>query len=135
MSITPVTNVVTHPSQVAKALLFIAVALGSSVIQVNGIVTLPVLLALILQFLTLIPVYFVTGTNYKVAIAFASALIQALIVVVGNTLTYGDITHISWVTWLGISISAFAAIGIGVVPNKPLTLVASEPVSVMGAGK
>lgn len=117
-TITPVT--LTSPSQAAKAILFVFVALATSVIQVQGHVTLPVLLALILQFLTLIPVFGVTGTRAKVIVTFVSAFVQALIVVVGNTLTYGDLAHISWVTWLGLVVSAFAGIGIAYVPNKPL---------------
>lgn len=120
MSITPTTPL-SHPSQVAKAILYIALTVAAVFEQAQGVITLPVVLAMILAALGVVPVYFVVGTRLKVIIAFAVAIVQGLVIIVGTTLTGHDLLHLSATVWVGLVISGLAAIGVAVVPNKPIT--------------
>jgi hypothetical protein len=114
-SVTPTT-----PSQVAKAILYIVLTVAAVYEQAHGSLTLPVVLAMVVAALGVIPVYFAPGVVLKTVIAFALAIVQGLVIIVGNTLTFGDLSHLGATVWIGLIISAFAAIGIAVVPNTPL---------------
>jgi hypothetical protein len=121
MSIIPATPVaLTSPSQVAKAILYIALTVLAIFQQAQGHVTLPIILAMVVAVLGAIPVYFAVGTKLKTVIAFALAVVQGLVIIVGTTLTGADLLRLPATVWIGLVISGLAAIGIAIVPNKPL---------------
>lgn len=120
MSITSTPVKLTAPSQAAKAILYILLTLAAVYQQAQGHITLPVILAMSVAALGAIPVYFVIGTRAKTIVAFALAVVQGLVIVVGTTLTGHDLLHLSPTVWVGLVISGLAAIGIALVPNRPL---------------
>jgi hypothetical protein len=101
---------VTSPSQVAKAITYIALTVAAVYVQSQGHITAPVVIAMSVAGLGAIPVYF--------------AILQGLVLTLGPTFTGGDIAHVSPYVWVGLVISGLAAIGIAIVPNKPMELVA-----------
>ncbi len=106
------------PAEVAKAILYIAItALAIFRTSLAAGLDLIGILAIIIAIVGLIPVYLLTGTLVKTVTAFALAALQALVLVVGPGLGLGDVTIDSWI---GVLLAAFAAIGIAVVPNKPM---------------
>lgn len=121
MSTTMKPVALTSPSQVAKAIAYLALTVaGILVTAPGGHITAPIVLASAIALLGAIPVYFAIGTVWKTVVAFGLALLQGLVVALGTTFTGGNIAHLPWTIWLGLVIQAAAAIGVAVVPNKPL---------------
>jgi hypothetical protein len=115
---------VTSPSQVAKAITYIALTVAAVYVQSQGHITAPVVIAMSVAGLGAIPVYFAIGTVAKMLVGFGLAVLQGLVLTLGPTFTGGDIAHVSPYVWVGLVISGLAAIGIAIVPNKPMELVA-----------
>ncbi|TDX78734.1 hypothetical protein EDF35_1948 [Rathayibacter sp. PhB151] len=108
------------PQEVTKAILVIAVTLFASIRASLGGGIVPVEgLQLIIQAVTLVPVFFLTGTAVKTAAAFGLAGLQALVVPFSVLVGWNAWASISFDDWAGAIIAAFLAIGIAVVPNSP----------------
>lgn len=106
------------PAEVAKAILYLVVTvLAIYRISAADGVTAAEWVNIGIAILGLIPVYWFAGTLVKTIIAFALAGAQALVLVLGTSLGFSDVTPDSWI---GVALAAFAAIGIAVVPNKPM---------------
>ena len=108
------------PQEVTKALLVIAVTLFAFVraAVVDGF-TPAEGLQLIIQAITLIPVYLLGGTLVKTVAAFLLAGLQALVVPFAVLVGWSSWGQITFDDWAGAILAAFLAIGIAVVPNAP----------------
>lgn len=108
------------PSEVAKAILYVgvaAVALFQTAIGDNR-VELHELLSVGILVVGLVPVYWLSGTAVKTGVAFALAALNALnVIFIGGVSSFGDVSLNDWIT---IGLQALAAIGIAVVPNRPM---------------
>lgn len=105
------------PAEVAKSILYLALAVGGLLINAgSGPFTLTLLLSIVILVLGLLPVYLLTGTLVKAAVAFGLAALNALnVIFIGGVAGFGGVTRNEWIT---IGIQAFAAIGIIFIPNK-----------------
>lgn len=116
---TEITLIPKSPAEVAKAIAYIALTalaiLRTSLTDHH--VDATELTNIVLAVVTIIPIYLLAGTLVKTVVAFASAALQAIVVVLGGVLGFGQITFDDWI---GITLAAFAAIGIAIIPNKPL---------------
>ena len=109
----------TTPTEVAKAIVYIALtALGVLAVSLKaGEVTGLTYLTAALAVVTLVPVYFLSGTAVKTAVAFISAALQGVILLLGDGVAFSEIQPADYI---GVLFTAFAAIGVLVVPNAPL---------------
>lgn len=105
------------PAEVAKSILYLALAVGGLLINAgSGPFTLTLALSIAILVLGLLPVYLLTGTLVKAAVAFGLAALNALnVIFIGGVAGFGGVTRNEWIT---IGIQAFAAIGIIFIPNK-----------------
>jgi hypothetical protein len=109
----------TTPAEVSKAIVYIGLtALGILAValkagELTGVTYLTIALAVV----TLVPVYVLSGTAVKTAVAFISAGLQAVILLLGDGVAFSEIQPADYI---GVLFTAFAAIGVLVVPNKPL---------------
>ncbi|WP_230670797.1 hypothetical protein [Rathayibacter sp. Leaf248] len=123
------------PQEATKAILVIAVTLFASIRASLGGGIVPVEgLQLLIQAITLLPVFFLTGTAIKTAAAFGLAGLQALVVPFSVLVGWNQWAAITFDDWAGAIIAAFLAIGIAVVPNAPSTR-AARGVAVNEAGQ
>lgn len=106
------------PAEVAKAIVYLGLtALAIYRVSAPGGIIPAEWVNIGIGVLGIIPVYLLAGTVVKMIIAFALAGGQALVLVLGPALGWGDVSGDSWI---GVAFAAFAAIGIAVVPNKPM---------------
>lgn len=106
------------PAEVAKAITYIAItALALLQTSLAGGLTLVEYLVLGIAVVTAIPVYLLAGTTVKTVVAFVSAALQALVLAIGDATNLADVSAADWIT---ILFAALAAIGIALVPNKPM---------------
>lgn len=109
----------TTPGEVAKALLYIALA-ALGVLQFalsDGELSLIELLQAIVMVAGVVPVYLLAGRIAKTVAAFIVAAAQAVIALLVNGAT--GFADISLSDWVGVIIGSLAAIGILLVPNAP----------------
>lgn len=105
------------PSEVAKSIVYVALAVGALLINSgSGAFTLTLGLSIAILVLGLVPVYFLSGTAVKAGVAFGLAALNALnVIFIGGVAGFGGVTRNEWIT---IGIQAFAAIGIIFIPNR-----------------
>ncbi len=114
-----ITLIPKSPAEVAKAIVYIALTALAIFRTANSdeVIVPAEWVGIIIGVIGLIPVFLLAGTSVKVITAFALAGGQALVLALGPALGWGTV---SGDAWLGVIFAAFAAIGIGVVPNKPM---------------
>lgn len=106
------------PSEVAKAIVYIALtALAIYRVSVIDGLTTAEIINIVIAIVGTVPVYLLAGVLVKTITAFALAGLQSLVLALGPILGFGALTIDSWI---GVAFAAFAAIGIAVVPNKPM---------------
>ncbi len=105
------------PAEVAKALVYIALGAAGALAPAlaDNVVTPEEIVQAAIIVIGLIPVYLLAGNGAKTAAAFATAGLQ---VVLGLLAQYTGFADIPASAWLTVVISAFAAIGVAVTPNK-----------------
>lgn len=106
----------TTPSEVAKAIVYIALAAVGILITAlaDDHLTAVELIQVGIVVAGAIPVYLVAGTIPKTIAAFIMAAGQAVLLLVADGTGWADVGLGSW---LGVVVAAFAAIGVAVVPN------------------
>lgn len=123
----------TTPSEVAKAIVYIALAALGILVTALGDnhLSLVEILQVCIVIAGAIPVYLIAGTIPKTISAFVVAGLQASVLLIIEAASIADIGVASW---LGVIIAAFAAIGVAVVPNSgkpgPLAVVPVSSASV-----
>lgn len=107
------------PSEVAKAIVYIALTALAIFRTANAdnLIVPAEWVGIILAVIGVVPVFLLAGTLVKTVAAFALAGGQALVLALGPALGWGAVSADAW---FGVIFAAFAAIGIAVVPNKPM---------------
>ena len=77
-------------------------------------------LQFVIQAVTLIPVFLLAGTIVKTIAAFVLAGLQALVVPFSVLVGWTSWGAVTFDDWSGAVLAAFLAVGIAVVPNKPM---------------
>lgn len=122
----------TTVGEVAKAIVYIALsAIAILITALQDYDISPVeFLQLVIVIAGAIPVYLVAGTIPKTIAAFIVAAAQGLLLVIADLATFAEIPLVAWLTVL---VSAFAAIGVAVVPNSskpgPIAVVATGTIA------
>jgi hypothetical protein len=108
------------PQEAAKALLVVAVTLFAFTRSAAADGFSPIEgLQFVIQAVTLIPVFLLSGVAVKTVAAFVLAGLQALAVPFGVLVGWADWGSITFDDWAGAVLGAFAAVGIFVIPNAP----------------
>lgn len=117
----PVELIPKTPQETVKALLVIAVTLFAAIrASVSDGVFSPIEgVQLVIQAVTLIPVFLLTGVALKTIAAFVLAGLQALVPAVSALAGWTAWSSITFDDYAGAILAAMLAIGIAVVPNAP----------------
>jgi hypothetical protein len=127
-----VTIIPKSPAEAAKALVYIGLTAAALISSASsGGFSGAELVSIIVAIVGLVPVYLLTGDVVKGVAGFVTAGLQAVgVLVVGGIEGFGVLTANDWV---GVAITAFAAIGVIVVPNQPQAAkIARELVTAQG---
>lgn len=117
------------PAEVAKAIVYMFLGGAGALLPAlaDNIVTPIETIQALIIFIGLIPVY-VLGSNVAKTVSVAViAGLQVLANIVSESGNWGDITATAWLT---VIITAFAAIGVAVTPNKSAGSI--DPVKIVG---
>lgn len=118
----PVSFIPQTPQEAIKAILVIAVTLFAAVrasLSGDGILTPIEGVQLVIQALTLLPVFIFAGVWPKTISAFLLAGLQALIPAIGALAGWTEWGSITFDDYAGAILAAMLAIGIAVIPNAP----------------
>lgn len=117
----PVSLIPKTPQETVKALLVIAVTLFAAIrASVSDGVFAPVEgVQLIIQAVTLIPVFLLSGVVAKTIAAFVLAAAQALVPAVSVLAGWQSWNAITFDDYAGAILAAMLAVGIAVIPNAP----------------
>ena len=110
----------TTPAGVAKVITYIALAAVAVLIPAlsDDQLSLVEIINTVIAAVGAIGVYWATANGYvKTIVAFGLAALQALVLIVADGSGLGDV---SIANWLAVAVAAFAAIGVAIVPNKPV---------------
>jgi hypothetical protein len=106
------------PGEVAKAIVYILLGVVGVLVtaladdKIDGVELILAVIALI----GATPVYLLAGTAVKTIVTFLVAGLQSTALLVADGAGFADVSLSSW---LVVVVTAFAAIGVAVVPNAP----------------
>lgn len=117
----PVALIPKTPQETVKAILVIAVTLFAALRASlsDGIVSPVEGVQLVIQAVTLIPVFLLTGVVLKTIAAFILAGLQALVPAISALVGWTAWGSITFDDYAGAILAAMLAVGIAVVPNAP----------------
>lgn len=116
----PVSFIPKTPQEATKAILVIVVTLFAFIRGAIGDgFTAGEGLQFVIQAVTLVPVFLLSGVLVKTVAAFLLAGLQALVVPFSVLVGWTDWSKVTFDDWSGAILAAFLAIGIAVIPNAP----------------
>lgn len=117
----PVSLIPKTPQETVKALLVIAVTLFAAVRASlsDGILSPVEGVQLVIQAVTLIPVFLLAGVALKTIAAFVLAGFQFLVPSISALAGWTEFSQITFDDYAGAILAAMLAVGIAVVPNAP----------------
>lgn len=127
----------TTPAAIAKAIVYMLLGAAGALLPAlaDNIITPVETLQAVIIFIGLIPVYLFGSNLAKTVSVAVIAGLQVLVNLLAESGSWGDISASAWLT---VGITAFAAIGVAVTPNKsadratPVTVVNTVDVAAEG---